>query len=47
MLLSITNSSQPSKQILREESEILQEDDENLVGKKSRKHINDSSRPEK
>ena len=47
MLLSITNSSQPSKQILREESELVQEDEKNLVGKKFRKHINDSSRSER
>ena len=47
MFLCITNSSQSSKQILREESELVQEDQKNLVGKKFRKHINDISRSEK
>ena len=39
MLLALTNSPQQSKQMLREDSELLQKNDKNLLGKKFRENI--------
>ena len=39
MLLALTNSPQQSKQMLREDSELLQKNDKNLFGKKFRENI--------
>ena len=45
MLLALTNSPQQSKQILREDSELLQKNDKNLFGKKFREnHISKSKK---
>ena len=47
MLLGPTNSPQQSKQILREDSELLQKNDKNLFGKKFRENIWHTSKSKK
>ena len=47
MLLALTNSSQQSKQMLREDSELLQKSDKNLFGKKFRENIWHTSKSKK
>ena len=47
MLLAITNSRQQTKQMLREDSELLQKNDKNLFGKKFRENIWHTSKSKK